>query len=296
MILQLFQIILEVVAPVAICAGIGLVWARQGRSYDTVMVTTLVSNIGVPCLVFSTLTKVNLDIASFAEMGSAALLSYIIFFAVGGVVLKALKMPIRTFLNPTVFGNAGNMGLPLSLLAFGDAGLAFGITYFVVSVILMVTAGISVASGNYRPLDAFKQPFIYAVAAAVTVMLTGVHVPKVVTSTTSLLGNLTIPLMLITLGVSLAKLQIVGLKRALLISFLRIGVGVAVGYGISALFGLEGATRGVLILQSAMPVAVMTFLLAERYGADGREVAGAVVISTAFSFVSMPVLLWLLLP
>ncbi|MDA0997402.1 MAG: AEC family transporter [Proteobacteria bacterium] len=294
MILQLLQIILEVVAPVAICAAIGFVWVRQDRPYDTAMVTTLVTNIGVPCLVFSALVKANMDPASFAEMGAATLVTNILFFALGWAVLKALGMSIRTFLNPVVFGNTGNMGLPLSLLAFGEAGLAFGITYFVVNVILLVTVGIAVASGSYRPLDAFKQPFIYAVGLAVFFMLSGFPVPKIALSTTALLGNFAIPLMLITLGVSLAKLQIVGLGRACLISFLRIGLGIAVGFAVAHLFGMQGAARGVLILECAMPVAVMTFLLAERYGADGKEVAGAVVISTAFSFLSMPALLWFL--
>ena len=44
-----------------------------------------------------------------------------------------------------------------------------------------------------------------------------------------------------------------------------------------------------------MPVAVITFLLAENYGADGRAVAGSVIISTMMSFATLPVLLWALI-
>ena len=54
------------------------------------------------------------------------------------------------------------MGLPLCLLAFGDQGLALGIAYFVVNVILLVTVGIAIASAEFKPLDILRRPFIYA--------------------------------------------------------------------------------------------------------------------------------------
>ena len=115
--------------------------------------------------------------------------------------------------------------------------------------------------------------------------------PDFIVNTTRILGGLTVPLMLITLGVSLAGLGVSSLPRAVLLSVMRIGVGFLVGWGTAEVFGFEGAARGVLILQCAMPVAVFNFLFAERYNNQPEEVAGLVVISTIMSFATLPFLL-----
>ncbi len=295
MITDLARILLDVVTPVAICAAIGFAWARMKQPFDSQMVSRLVSNVGVPTLVFSTLVGVEVGGGLFMEMALAAFLTNIVFFAIGYVILKLTGLPIRTYLNPLAFANTGNMGLPLCLLAFGEEGLALGIAYFVVNVILLLTAGIAVASNEYKLMDMLKRPFLYAVILAGFFMTSDVEVPKAILSTTKLLGNISIPLMLITLGYSLATLQIVNIKRASFISFCRLGIGIPVGFAAAAMFGFTGAAYGTLVLMCSMPVAVITFLLAENYGADGKSVAGAVIISTLASFATMPVLLWVLM-
>lgn len=295
MLADLARILLDVVTPVAVCAAIGFGWARMKQPFDSQMVTRLVSNVGVPTLVFSTLVNVEVGGGLFMEMAAAAFLTSVFFFAAGYAVLKLTGMSVRTYLNPIAFANTGNMGLPLCLLAFGEQGLALGIAYFVVNVILLLTVGIAVASNEYRLKDVLKRPFLYAVIAAAFFMTSEVEVPHAIQSTTTLLGNFSIPLMLITLGYSLATLQIVNIKRACLISFCRLGIGIPVGFASAALFGFTGAAYGTLVLMCSMPVAVITFLLAENYGADGRAVAGSVIISTLASFAIMPVLLWVLM-
>ncbi|MBO6521486.1 MAG: AEC family transporter [Rhodospirillales bacterium] len=295
MIADLARILLDVVTPVAVCAGIGFIWAKMKQPFDSVMVTRLVSNVGVPSLVFATLVKMELGGGLFLEMALAAFVTSVFFFVIGWAALKITGLSIRTYLNPVAFANTGNMGLPLCLLAFGEDGLALGIAYFVVNVVLLLTVGIAVASNQYNLFDVVKRPFIYAVLAASIFHFTDVEVPNALLSTTTLLGNFSIPLMLITLGVSLATLQIVSIKRAAFISFLRLGIGIPVGFASAAMFGFTGAAHGTLVLMCSMPVAVITFLFAENYGADGRAVAGAVIISTLASFAIMPVLLWFLM-
>ena len=119
----------------------------------------------------------------------------------------------------------------------------------------------------------------------------GWTVPAPIVNTTRILSGLTVPLMLITLGVSLAGLGVKKLPQAVLLSVMRLGVGFLVGWGTAELFGFEGVARGVLILQCAMPVAVFNFLFAERYNNQPEEVAGMVVISTVLSFATLPFLL-----
>jgi len=94
--------------------------------------------------------------------------------------------------------------------------------------------------------------------------------------------------MLITLGVSLADLKVTEWKHSLLFSVIRVVGGFSLGVLVSGLFGLEGVERGVLILQSSMPVAVFNYLLALRYKREPGEVAGMVVLSTLLAFILLP--------
>ena len=287
MLYQLFSVI----APVFVCAVIGYIWRKQGRAYDTAFVTTLVTNIGTPCLVFSTLIDSKMQTDAFLEMGAATAATTVAFYAIYYLFLKATKLSMKAFLSALVYGNTGNMGLPLCLLAFGDHGLALAIAYFTVNVLFLFTIGVAVPAGATSPGALLRLPILYATLAALVFMSTGWHVPDFVTNTARILGGLTVPLMLITLGVSLAGLGVKRLPRAAVLSALRIGVGFLVGWGGAEVFGFEGVARGVLIVECAMPVAVFNFLFAERYNNQPEEVAGMVVISTLMSFATLPFLL-----
>ena len=126
-------------------------------------------------------------------------------------------------------------------------------------------------------------------------MLSGTKPPQWLSNTTQILGGVAIPMMLISLGVAMARLKIAGFGRALFLSVLRIGGGFAIGLAIAEIAGLHGAARGVLLMQSAMPVAVNNYLLAQRFNRNPSEVAGTVVVSTALSFATLPLLLYFVL-
>lgn len=287
--------IFSIIAPVFACAAVGYVWIKRGFDFDTEMITKLVVNVGTPCLVFATLIKARIEPAAFGQMAAATVITLAVFLAVGWAILKLLGWDQRAFLPPVVFANVGNMGLPLCLLAFGEQGLALAISYFAIFVVVLFTVGVAIAAGTARAGDLARMPVLYSVAAALVVMFTGLPVPEWITETTKLLGDLTIPLMLIALGVSLAGLRITNLARSLGLSVLRLGMGFLVGWATAAALGMEGTARGVLILESAMPVAVFSYLFAARYNRQPEEVAGTVVISTALSFFTLPALLWFVL-
>ena len=95
------------------------------------------------------------------------------------------------------------------------------------------------------------------------------------------MGNCAVPLMLLSLGVALSRLRVAGIGRALAMSALRLGLGFAVGLAVATAMGLEGTLRGVVMLESAMPVAVFNYLWAVRYNTAPEVVAGMVLASTA---------------
>jgi predicted permease len=280
-----------IIAPVFACAAIGYLWARLRRPFETEFVTALVTNVGTPCLIASTLTKLTIDIGGFGSMALAALAVFAVVGVLGAIALRLVGLPSHSYLPALMFPNAGNMGLPLSLFAFGDVGLALAIAYFTVSSTLQFTLGVSLAAGTASPRRLVRIPLLYAVAISLVLMATGTPLPGWIMNTIELLGGLTIPLMLIALGVSLARLRIASLKRSMAIALVRLLAGFAVAVGIAWALDLDRMTAGVLILQSAMPVAVFNYLFAQIYNRAPEEVAGAVVLSTILSFASLPLLL-----
>jgi hypothetical protein len=291
MLAELFSII----APLFVCAGIGYGWAKTGRGYDVELVTTLVTNIGVPCLVFHTLSNLEVPAASFGTMVVASAAVLFVCLVVGGVILRVAGLSPSAFLPALTFPNTGNMGLPLNYLAFGDLGLGLAIAVFTVYATTQFTLGLAIASGTTSFRSLLRVPVLYALPPALAFMLTDATPPKWIDTTTDILGGIVIPMMLITLGISLARLGVKSMPRSLALAVLRLAMGFAVGIGVGYALGLEGAARGVLIIQSSMPVAVFNYLFALRYKTAPEEVAGMVVISTILSFLTLPLLLWFVL-
>jgi predicted permease len=291
----MFGELFAIIAPLFVGAGIGYVWGRLDRPYDADLITSLVFLFGTPCLVFSTLTKLEVDPAALGEIALAAAAALITFMIVGGVILRLAGLPYHSYLPALTFPNAGSAGLPLCLFAFGDVGLALAIAYFAVTSTSQFTIGMWIASGELSPRQLLGTPLLYAIAVALVFMLTGTEPPAWIANSARIVGGLTIPLMLITLGVSLARLRVTSFRRALAFSLLRLGLGIAVGLGLAYVFGLDGAARGVFILQCTMPVAVFNYLFAQRFRRAPHEVAGMVVLSTAITFASLPLLLLLVI-
>lgn len=286
--------LLSVVAPVFIVALIGLAWARSGAHFDEVSISRLVLNVGIPCLVFRSLTSLDVPPAELARMAGLAA-SVMSMFAIGGfAVLKVMNLPAHTYLGPLVFANSGNIGLPICLFAFGDAGLALGMAYFAVSSTCHVVLGGPLFAGSFSLRPFFRSPLTWAVILTVGVVASGVTVPTWIARTTTLLGDIAIPLMLLTLGVSLSKMHPESLGRSIILSFVRLALGVSAGLLLTTLLGVEGLTRKVLVLQASMPVGVLNYLFAQRYARSPEHVASLVLVSTLISVVSIPVLLaWL---
>lgn len=287
--------IAAVIAPLFICAGIGIAWVKVGKSFNTEMVTEISLNLGVPCIIFSTLTRLTVSPEAFGEIALIYTIATLGFLASGAIVLRLARLPLATFLPGQAFCNNGNMGLPLSLFAFGEPGLAYAISTFVISSIGSFTVGMGIYAGKPSWGLVLRNPIIYAVLLALVFMIPGTRPPQWLANTAHIIGGVAIPMMLISLGVAMARLRIAGFGRALALSVLRIGMGFAIGLAIAEIVGLTGASRGVLILQSAMPVAVNNYLLAQRYNRNPAEVAGTVVVSTALSFATLPLLLYFVL-
>ena len=294
-IVTLVLTVLEIVAPVFLLAATGFGWRKVGFEYPVAFVTRLAMTIAVPCLIFTALMQTEIDPAALSAMTLATLAGYALMGVLAAGLIVVAGLDRRTFLAPTIFGNTGNLGLPLALFAFGEAGLGYGVVIFAVMAVLSFTVGIRLVSDQGSVLRVLREPMVWATLLGALFLWQGWQTPRWLTNALSLAGQLAIPLMLFTLGVAVARLTPRGIGRAAALSLAKLGLGIAAGLAAGWAFGLEPVAFAVLVLQMATPVGVSSYLLAERFGADADAVAGYVVISTLISVLALPVLLYFLL-
>jgi predicted permease len=188
--------------------------------------------------------------------------------------------------------NSGKMGIPLVVLAFGEAALPLGVAYFFVVAIVQNTVGLAIYSGSFALSSLLRQPLIYAVLAVLLVTTTGLPVPQVVAATTDILGGMMVPSMLLLLGASLATLQVADLRPALIAAFGRLLIGFVTALVVIKLLDLSGIVAGVVFLMATMPTAVLMFVFADRFQRNAKQVAGIVVVSTVLTLTCLPLLVW----
>ncbi len=287
--------VLAIVAPVFLLAAVGYVWVKAGFEYRVEFVTRLAMTLSVPCLIFVALMKTTVDPAALTTVSLAALVVYLVLAVAFWLLVTVGHFDRGTYLSPLIFGNTGNLGLPLALFAFGDQGLGFAVVIFAVMAILSFTFGIWVVAGRGSFLRVLREPMVGATVLGALFLWQGWKTPLWLTNTLELTGQMAIPLMLITLGVAVARLHPSSFLRALVLSLIKAAVCIGVAWGVGRWFGLGDPAFAVLVLQVATPVAVTSYLIAEKYQADAESVAGLVVMSTLVSVITLPLTLAVLL-
>nr|WP_300309954.1 AEC family transporter [Halomonas sp.] len=280
-----------VMAPVITGAGLGFIWVRRGMDYPVAFVTRLVFNIGTPSLVIASLSSAEIDASSFGRTMLATALVLTCMGAVAFLLAKVLRKDWRVLLAPTMYPNTGNMGLPVVLYAFGQAGFAYGITVMVTVSLFQFTLGTILASSGNPLKSLAKTPTMYAIVIALVLLLTGTDLPLWLANSVDLISGFTVPLMLITLGVSLASIQVKSLRSGVGFSLVRLPLVVAVAWGIGTWLELPTLALSVLILQMSMPVAVFNYLFAQKAKREPAYVASLVFCSTLLSLLYLPALL-----
>lgn len=287
--------IFSIIAPILLIALIGYLWALAKLEYHGRFLSGLVVNVGTPCLILAAVIQTGLPADDLWQMTWITLVGLLLSFLLNGLFLRLYKQPFRPYIGPLSFSNTANMGIPICMLALGQEAMVLAIVVFMITSIVQFSLGVALVGGRH-PLHAMATaPVFYATLAAFTVVLTGLQVPSSIVSTLDILGGIAIPLMLLSLGVSLQSLQVRSFSKALAFALVRIGGGFLIGLLLCWLFHLEGVMRGVVLIQSSMPSAVACHMLAEAYDNHPKEVAGVVVFSTLLSFASLPLLLWYVL-
>ncbi|WP_296593965.1 transporter [Roseibium sp.] len=289
---EIFGHVVNVMLPVLLCVLLGYGLAVFKAPFDTKLFGALVSNVGYPALILAHLAKEHIQLATFMTVLAAAAGLVMVLAILGFGVLKLTRLPIKAYWPPMMLSNVGNIGLPVSTLAFGPEGAAVAIGFIVVVLVAVFTIGIAIPMGKPNFAALAKQPVIYAVIISLGLMVTGLKLPGPLDQSLEILAGLAIPIMLLTLGYSLATLKLGGVSRAMLLSILHIGMSAVAALVLTRVLDLSPKVESVIVLLCFMPPSVATYLAVSQHQPDEAPgVAGFIFVSTILTLVTLPLVL-----
>lgn len=287
----MFIELFNVISPVLIIGMIGYFWVKRGFEFPTSFVTQINMNFGAPCLIFVGILGLGGDLGKATNFILASFVSITAMLIIAIAFVYICKLPKRAYIIALSSTNCGNMGIPLCLFAFGEIGMAFAIAYFTVGTLFQFTVALFISHGSMKLGSLARIPLIWGIIAALFFILTHITPPTWIMNITKLLSGVTIPLMLLTLGASLARLKVIHFGKIFTIGLGKIAIGLIIGICVAQIFGFEGVERNVLILQMSMPVAVFSYLLASKYDRNPEEVASLIFVTTLITFITVPLML-----
>ncbi|WP_423821501.1 AEC family transporter [Salinisphaera sp. SPP-AMP-43] len=282
--------ILEIIVPVFGVIGVGYFYGRRFapnvRDANALNIT-----IFTPALIFYALTE---ESGGHLALGLAAIGATVIVFGaglLGWLWTRVTKRNAAVYVPPIMFPNLGNLGLPLAHLAFGNEGLALMVVLMVVENTLQFTFGLWVLGERVSPQALARNPMLVATAAGLICMTMDWHAPQMILPAIKMLGEVSIPLMLISLGVRLSG-GTQGQWSAGLAGGLAAPVfGLAVAAPFVWLVQPEPTLAALLIIFGVMPPAVLNYMLAEMYDVEPQHVAAIVAVGHMIALAAIPITL-----
>jgi predicted permease len=286
---------------------IGGALLKRFRGLDTKPLSALALYVLSPALIFQALHKAHISVDDIWQTAAFALTNLFVLWGAAVAVSKLLALPPAERAGLTMistFTNSVNYGLPLVLLAFGQAGLDKASVYVIMQMLTLNTLGIYFAARSHFSIknafiSVFKMPTVYAAAVAVTIKLTGLEVPEGVDRGFTFLADAFSPVVLAVLGAQMMNVN----KDALPIHFRKafwagmfIRLVAAPALALALLFALriEGVLFSVILILASMPAAVNAVLFAEQFNAAPQFVAKCILWTTLASLLYLPAVLILL--
>jgi len=292
--MELYLKLIDVLVPVFFVIGIGYYLGKKDPNFNTTFITNFAGNVGTPAMIFYTITTTGVTLNIFIEYFIYALIIIGGFAVVGLLFLFILKKDVISELPPLILPNTGNMGVPICLFAYGTSGLGVASAIASVIILLHFTIGVLLAKKSFSLEILIKNMPIYGIIAAVLFLYFEWDVPGYLENTTFLLTYATIFLVLMSLGIALTKLRVVSWTHASILGAVRVIVGPIIGFSLIKFLNLDGFSAGVLLIQSAMPSAVLTYLVGSMYSEKKvvDNVASVIVSSTLMSFITVPIVVY----
>ena len=295
--MDIYLKLFEVLFPVFFIVGIGYFLGKKKSDVDTAFITNYSANFGAPALFIFAITSSGVKFDIFAEYFIYSIIALSSFAVIGIIFLLLMKKDYIRELPPFFLPNTGNMGIPICLFAYGSLGMGVAAAISSLVVLLHFTVNVFLASKKFDIYIILKSPSSYAVIIAVAFLYFDMEMPKFVLNTVMLLGYTMIVLILMSLGISLTQLKVFSLKNSLISSVGRVILGPVIGFLLIKIFDLSGYAAGVLLIQSSMPSAILTYLIASMYSPKEivDNISSMIVVSTLMSLITVPIIVFIAL-
>jgi len=292
--MELYYKLFEVIFPVFFIVGIGYFLGKKNPNLNTSLITNFSANFGTPALIVFAVMSSGVTYNIFAEYFIYSLIAITSFAIVGVIFLILMRRDYVRELPPFILPNTGNMGIPICLFAYGSLGMGVAASISSVVVFLHFTLNIFLASKKFDFKIIVKSPSFYAILITVAFLYFEIETPTFVLNTVMMLAYATIVLILMSLGVALTQLKVFSLKNSLISSIGRVIIGPIIGFTLIKIFNLSGFAAGALLIQSSMPSAILTYLIASMYSPKKvvDSISSMIVVSTIMSTITVPIVIY----
>jgi predicted permease len=202
------------------------------------------------------------------------------------------------------FGNVTYLGLPVITEMLGAQHGYVAILYDLLAATpILLTAGVFIAvhygSGESVSFAAslrrmLKLPPLWGVAAGMAVHVGGITVPQIIHDTAALMGKAVIPIMTFTVGLALDFRDLGRLPVAIPALVLKLGTAPVLAWWVGSRLGVSGEALKAVTIEGAMPVMVLSLVIADEFDLDVPLAALCITVSTVALFFTMPVVMKIL--
>ena len=279
--------ILEIVLPVLAIIVLGYVLGRLWKP-DMRVVNRLNLEVFGPFLVLAYLSDKGVDLVSLWPLVVASIAIVLGSGLIAWPYAKLSGQNPRTFVPPMMFNNGGNMGLPLALFAFGAPGVAGMVALFTTSNLLHFTVGAFIVNKHADLKVLLKSPMIWATVMGAALGLTNTHLPDSVHTPMKMIGDCTIPVMLLSLGVRMLDVKREDFSSSLLGAAICPLTGLFIAGLLAHWLPMTKEQVGLVFLFGSLPPAVLNFLVADYYQQEPEKVASIVLVGNIASVIFIP--------
>lgn len=291
------ELLIFIPAMVLIIA-VGYLLKRTGfMSHEDVdTLNKLIIYVTLPALIFTTVQGAHLNLA-LAEMPLFSAGIIVICLAAAFVIGKLIKLPnslLGSFLLVAAMGNTGYLGFPLTIGLLGQSNLIRAVFFDFGTVTMMFTAGIFIAKelGDADGKTSVFRDFITfpsVIALVVGLIFNPFHLPLFLDTTLNYLSLATVPLIMLTVGLTLEGK---GLGKYALplagVLIIKLLMSPLAALAAAKAGGLASASLQVIVLEASMPAAMLSLVVGLRHKLDTEFISLAIVVSIIVSFVSIP--------
>jgi predicted permease len=292
--MEMITTIIAITFPIFFITLIGYAYGRR-HNPDLGGANKIIIDIALPVLIFVSLSSKSFDPISALPFTYASIALIFLSGLIAWPLVKLSGLSRNAFLPCVMFTNVGPVGIPLIALTYGPESIAYSVVLLVISNILHFTLGAGVMNGRIDWRMVYANPLVWATIFGVVGSEFQLILPETVQTSLTMIGNVLVPMMLLSLGTRLASSKIKDVSLGIKSTFLIIAIRLFTVYLLLLVIPLDGVERGAFILSASLPPAVFNFMLADKYAVEPNKVASIVFIGHFFSLAFLPIGIFLAL-